>query len=135
MTRKQVGAAPIGFTQDTATTEYVDLGRTMYANNVNTTIGTAIAPTVNDTGNLFVLTSGSAVTVTLPSNATQAIPVGSWIDFAATGAGAMAFAQGSSATIVSTGSVPTAPVFRTVNSVATAIKISTNGWLVTGDIA
>ena len=91
-----------------------------------------------DNGYLFTMNSASATTFTIPTNATQAFPVGAQINFAwITGAGQPTIQATTPATttILSTGATSTAPKLRVANSMASAVKIATDTWIVTGDIA
>ena len=72
---------------------------------------------------------GASVVVTLPQDSVAAYPIGSSIDFYATGTGA-AFAAGTGATITVTPGLK----FRAIGSVATAMKVAANTWLVFGDL-
>ena len=65
----------------------------------------------------------------------MAYPVGAQLNFVQLGAGQVTFTQGAGVTIVSTGATASAPVTRAQYSSATAIQVSTNTWLVAGDIA
>jgi hypothetical protein len=93
---------------------------------------------LGDNGYLLSMNNASATTFSIPTNASVAYPVGAQISFAwITGAGQptiQAVTSGTT-TILSTGATSTAPKLRVVNSVATAVKIATDIWLVTGDLA
>ena len=88
-------------------------------------------PTAADEGRLVTLSSSSAVTVTLPTDASEAIPVGGSIDFAAIGTGMVTFAGASGVTVNGTPSLVT----RAQWSMVTAIKRAANTWLLVGDLA
>ena len=98
---------------------------------INAQTGTTYAPVLTDYGKLVTITSATACTVTLPQNSLVAFPIGASIDFVGLGAGLITFAAGTGATVVSTPSLTT----RATNSAVTATKISTNGWLIVGDLA
>jgi hypothetical protein len=98
---------------------------------INAQTGTTYAPVLADQGKLVTLSNAGAITVTLPSNATTAFPIGASIDFAVIGAGMATFVAGSGATANGTPSL----VSRAQWSTLTAIKINTNGWLIVGDLA
>jgi hypothetical protein len=87
---------------------------------------------------LVTSNNGSAQTLSIPTNASVAYPIGAQINVAwITGAGQPtidAVTPGTT-TILSTGATSTAPKLRVVNSAATCIKIATDTWLVVGDIA
>ena len=96
---------------------------------LNNQTGTTYAPVVADENTMVTLSNAATITVTLPSNATQAFPVGAEVDFAQIGAGQVTFAAGSGATANATPGLK----LRAQWSAATAKKISTNGWLIVGD--
>lgn len=98
---------------------------------INAQTGTTYAPVVADVGKLVTLSNAGAITVTMPSNATQAVPVNSQIDFLVIGAGMATFAAGSGATVNGTPSLVT----RAQYSAVTLIKIATNDWVAVGDFA
>jgi hypothetical protein len=96
---------------------------------------TAFAPVIATHENTMVtLSNASPVVVTLPSDATSNFAIGAEVDFLWLGVGACSFAQGSSATIVSSATNVTAPVMRIRYSAATAKKIAANTWAVLGDL-
>jgi hypothetical protein len=105
---------------------------------INTQVGTTYTPVLSDAAALVTLNNASAISVTIPTNASVAYPIGSQINFAwITGAGqpTITAVTPGTTTIISTGATPAGPKLRVVNSVATALKIATDIWLVTGDIA
>ena len=84
-----------------------------------------------DVGVEQIYNSASGGTFTLPSNATASIAVGKEIPLRQSGAGQLTLAAGSGATLVARGSA-----FKLAgqHAVAAARKISTDGWLLYGDI-
>lgn len=98
---------------------------------INAQTGTTYTPVLTDQGKLVTLTNASAITLTLPQNSAVAFPVGTQIDCVGLGAGLVTFAAGTGATVNGTPTLVT----RAQYSAATLIKISTNGWLVVGDLA
>lgn len=88
-------------------------------------------PTAADEGRLVTLSSSSPLTVTLPTDASAAIPVGGSIDFAVIGTGMATFTGASGVTVNGTPSLVT----RAQWSMVTAIKRAANTWLVVGDLA
>lgn len=92
---------------------------------------TAYAPILSDENQMITLSNAAAITVTLPSNATQAFPIGSEVDFLWLGLGQPTFAAGSGATVNGTPGLK----LRLQYSAATAKKISTNGWVMIGDLS
>jgi len=97
---------------------------------INAQTGTTYAPVLTDQGKLVTCTNAAAITVTLPSNATTAFPIGTQIDFAGMGAGKITFVAGSGATAVGTPSLVT----RAQYSAVTAVKTATDAWLLIGDL-
>ena len=119
------------FTNKTLTSPLINLG-------INTQTGTTYTPVLSDNGKLVTLNNASAIAVTIPTNASVAYPVGAQINFAwITGAGqpTISAVTAGTTTILSTGATSTAPKIRAVNASATCVKISTDTWLVLGDIA
>ena len=77
----------------------------------------------------YMMAVAASVTVTLQQDSAATYPIGSSVDFYATGTGAL-FAAGTSATIINTPGLK----FRAIGSVATAMKVAANTWLVFGDL-
>ena len=85
---------------------------------------------------MIIANSGSAIAVTIPANATAAFGLGATITVYRAGAGAVTILGAAGVTIVSTpAATPSQPTLRAQYSLATAIKVDTNTWVVTGDIA
>jgi hypothetical protein len=105
---------------------------------INANTATTYTFVLADNGKLVTSNNASAQTLSIPTNAAVAFPIGTQINVAwITGAGQPtinAVVSGTT-TILSTGTTSTAPKLRVANSVATCIKIATDTWLVTGDIA
>jgi hypothetical protein len=97
---------------------------------INNQTGTTYTPVLTDRGKLVTLTNAAAITVTLPSDATVAFPIGTQIDFIGLGAGKPTFVAGSGATANGTPSL----VARAQYSAETAIKVAANTWIVVGDL-
>jgi hypothetical protein len=91
---------------------------------------TAYTPILTDENQLITMSPGSPATVTLPQNSAVAFPIGAEIDFVQLTASPVTFAAGTGATVVATPGLG----LRARYSVATAKKISTNGWLLIGDL-
>jgi hypothetical protein len=102
---------------------------------INAQTGTTYTTVLGDNGDLITLTNASAIAVTIPPNASVAYPIGAQLNFVQYGAGQVTFTQGAGVTIVSTGATASAPKTRAQYSSVTAIQVSTNNWLVAGDIA
>jgi hypothetical protein len=118
-------------TNKTLTSPLINLG-------INANTATTYTFVLADNGKLVTSNNASAQTLSIPTNASVAYPVGTQINVAwITGAGQptiQAVTSGTT-TVLSTGATSTAPKLRVVNAVATCIKIATDTWLVTGDIS
>jgi hypothetical protein len=98
---------------------------------INAQTGTTYAPVVADENTMITLSNAASITVTLPSNGTQAFPVGAEVDFLWYGVGQPTFAAGSGATVNGTPGLK----FRARYSAATAKKVATNDWVAIGDLS
>jgi len=98
---------------------------------VNAQTGTTYAPVLEDQGKIVTCANAAAITVTMPSNATTAFPIGTQIDFAVLGAGMVTFVAGSGATVNGTPSL----VSRATYSAVSLLKLGTDYWLAVGDLA
>lgn len=104
---------------------------------INANTATTYTFVLADNGKLVTSNNASAQTLSIPTNASVAFPVGTQINVAwITGAGQPTInaVTSGTTTVLSTGATSTAPKLRVANSVATCIKIATDTWLVTGDI-
>jgi hypothetical protein len=105
---------------------------------INANTATTYTFVLADNGKLVTSNNASSQTLSIPTNASVAYAIGAQINVAwITGAGQPTInaVTSGTTTILSTGATSTAPKLRAVNSVATCIKIATDTWLVTGDIA
>lgn len=96
---------------------------------VNKTANYVIA--LNDSGKTITVNASSATTITVPTNATVAFPIGTTITVFQTGAGETSFVEASGVTIRSKGS------YKKLNaqySGAQLVKLETDVWLLAGDI-
>ena len=98
---------------------------------LNAQTGTTYTPVVADENTMVTLSNAAAITVTLPSNATQPIPIGAETDYLWLGVGQPSFAAGSGATVNATPGLK----LRARYSAATAKKIATNDWVIIGDLS
>ena len=118
-------------TNKTLTSPLINLG-------INANTSTTYTFVLADNGKLVTSNNASAQTLSIPTNASVAFPTGTQINVAwITGAGQptiQAVTSGTT-TVLSTGATSTAPKLRVVNSVASCVKIATDTWLVTGDVA
>jgi hypothetical protein len=118
-------------TNKTLTSPLINLG-------INANTSTTYTFVLADNGKLVTSNNASAQTLSIPTNASVAYPVGTQINVAwITGAGQPTInaVTSGTTTVLSTGATSTAPKLRVVNSVASCIKIATDTWLVTGDVA
>lgn len=84
-----------------------------------------------DSGKAITMNSSSANTVTVPTNATAAFPIGTLITVFQTGTGATSFVEASGVTIHSKNSYKT---IYTQYSAAQLLKTDTNIWILAGDL-
>jgi hypothetical protein len=123
-----VAASGIAFTDGTQTKEGVPSRTTINSISANYNLSTG-GLTLRDT--MVESTAGSGITVTIPTNATTAYPVGTTIDFLQTGAGQITFAPASGVTLNGTPGLKT----RTQWSSASLFKRATDTWVVLGDLS
>ena len=98
---------------------------------INTQTGTTYTLVLADAGKLITLNNGSAITLTVPTNATVAFATGTRIDLTQLGAGQVTVA-GAGVTFNSKG----AKLKITGQySAATLIKIATDTWVLIGDLS
>jgi hypothetical protein len=110
-------------TNKTLTAPLIDIGI-----NPKTAAYTTLA---TDDGQLITVTSSSTANVTLAAGLYN---VGSQINVARMGTGAVSIVGDTGVTVVSTAATANAPILRATYSTATAIMISSDSWLVIGDI-
>jgi len=98
---------------------------------INAQTGTTYAPVLADQGKAVTLSNAGAITVTMPSNATTAFPIGTQIAFNIIGAGMATFVAGAGATVQAYPSAVSKAQYCWVG----AIKIATDTWSMTGALA
>lgn len=96
---------------------------------INAQTGTTYTLTLTDAGGLITLTNSSAITVTVPTNASVAFPVGTQIGLMQTGAGQVTLAGASGVTVNSYNS---ALKIAGNGGLAVLVKTATNTWQVAG---
>lgn len=136
VTKAHVGLGNVDNTADSAkpvsTAQQAALdGKAPVRATINAQTGTTYTIVLSDENKLVTLTNAGAITVTLPSDATVAIPVGGRIDFQVRGAGMATFVAGSGATVDGTPSLVTYDQFSTVS----AQKVAANTWTMYGRLA
>ena len=105
---------------------------------INANTATTYTFVLTDNGKLVTSNNAAAQTLSIPTNASVAFPIGTQINVAwITGAGQPTInaVTSGTTTILSTAATSAAPKLRVINSVATCVKIATDTWLVTGDLA
>lgn len=111
-----------------------DLSATIIVPNPETNVqaGTTYTLTLSDSRKIVATTSSSAVTITVPTNASVAFPVGSVIAFEQRGTGVLTFAGASGVTISSLNSnLSISGRYGT----AAIRKTGTNDWILAGALA
>ena len=98
---------------------------------LNAQTGTTYTLAVTDAGQLVTLTNASAITLTVPTNASVPFAIGTQITIAQSGAGQVTI---SPAVGVTVSAADTATKLRTQWSAATLIKTNTSNWILIGDI-
>jgi hypothetical protein len=99
--------------------------------------GTTYTTILNDNGQVITMNNASANTLSIPTNASVAYPVGTQINVLQIGAGQTTIQAVTSGTtsILSTAATSAAPKIRARYGMATCIKAATDTWYVVGDIA
>jgi len=92
---------------------------------------------LSDNSKLIMSSNASAQTLSIPTNATAAFPIGSQINVIQTGAGqvTVSAATPGTTTVMSNAATSAAPKCRNQFAALTAIKVGTDFWFVIGDIA
>ena len=98
--------------------------------------GTTYTTVLNDNGQVVTMNNASANTLSIPTNASVAYPVGTQINVLQIGAGQTTIQAVTSGTttILSTAATAAAPKIRARYGMATCIKAATDTWYVVGDI-
>ena len=102
---------------------------------LNDQTGTTYTPVLTDQYQVLVTRSNaSASTMTIPTNASVAFPVGTVITVLNKGAGAVTISGAAGVTVLSAGATAASPVLNQYKSCA-LIQTSANNWYVVGAIA
>jgi hypothetical protein len=103
---------------------------------INTQTGTSYTPVLSDATIFITLNNASAISFTIPTNASVAYPVGTQLNIIQLGAGQVTISAVTSGTttINSAAATSASPKLRVQYSSASAIKIATDSWCVVGDI-
>ena len=97
---------------------------------INAQTGTTYTPVLADNGKLVTLSNASAITLTVPTNASVAYATGAQINIEAIGAGQVTVVGDTGVTVNGTGTK-----LRTQWSAATLVKLGTDSWTLIGDLA
>jgi len=102
---------------------------------LNDQTGTSYTPVLTDQYQVLITRSNaSASTLTIPTNASVALPVGCCITVLNKGAGAVVISGASGVTVLSAGATAASPSLAQYKSCA-LIQTSANNWYVVGAIA
>lgn len=102
---------------------------------LNDQTGTSYTPVLADQYQVLITRSNaSASTLTIPTNASVAFPVGTVITVLNKGAGAVTISGAGGVTVLSAGATAASPVLNQYKSCA-MIQTSANNWYVVGGIA
>jgi hypothetical protein len=121
-----VAAAGVAFTDGTQTREGVPSRTTISQKTASYTLAA-----LTERDSMIEMNSASATTLTVPTNATVAWPIGTSIDILRVGAGAVDVAAASGVTINATPGLK----LRAQWSSATLIKRATDTWVLVGDLS
>lgn len=97
---------------------------------INAQTGTTYTAVLTDVSKLVTLNNASGITMTIPLNSSVAFPTGTVLYFAQLGAGQVGFTGSSGVTLNFT----PGRFLRTRYSTASAVQLSTNEWLLSGDL-
>jgi hypothetical protein len=98
----------------------------------NVQTGTTYTLVLGDANDMVTLNNAGAITLTVPPNSSVAFPVGTQIDLAQLGAGAVTVTQGSGVTV--NVHADDTRVMDGQYAVATLVKYATNTWLLFGKL-
>lgn len=104
---------------------------------LNAQTGTTYTFVLSDASKFVTCSNGSAIAVSIPTNASVAFPIGTIINVQQIGAGQVTIAAATpgTTTVTSAGGTSASPKTRVQYSAATCIKTGTDTWTVVGDIA
>lgn len=107
----------------------------LVAYTLNDQTGTSYTPVLTDQYQVLITRSNaSASTLTIPTNASVAFPVGTVITVLNKGAGAVTISGAGGVTVASAGATSASPVLNQFKSTA-LIQVAANNWYVVGAIA
>lgn len=97
---------------------------------INAQTGTTYTPVLADNGKLVTLSNASAITLTVPTNASVAYATGAQINIEQIGVGQVTVVGDTGVTVNGTGTA-----LRAQWSAATLVKLGTDSWTLIGDLA
>jgi hypothetical protein len=122
-------------TNKTLTTPVITNPKITLTYSAKTAAYTAVS---GDEGGVFSMNNASSIQFSIPTDATFNFAIGTQFNvFWLTGAGqpTIGAVTPGTTTVISTGATSATPKLRVANSMATALKIAANSWIVIGDIA
>ena len=122
-------------TNKTLTTPVITNPKITLTYSAKTAAYTAVS---GDEGGVFSMNNASTIQFNIPTDATFNFAIGTQFNvFWITGAGqpTIGAVTPGTTTVISTGATSATPKLRVANSMATALKIAANSWIVTGDIS
>ena len=122
-------------TNKTLTTPVITNPKITLTYSAKTAAYTAVS---GDEGGVFSMNNASSIQFNIPTDATFNFAIGTQFNvFWLTGAGqpTIGAVTPGTTTVISTGATSATPKLRVANSMATALKIAANSWIVMGDIA
>jgi len=131
VTPKAIADSKLSYTDGTETLTNKTLEDAKFTTSINAQTGTTYTLVLTDSSKLVTLTNDGAITVTVPTNASVAFPIGTQIDLVQNGDGAVTFV-GDTGVIINSkgGNKVIADKFVGVS----LIKTDTNTWLLVGDL-
>ena len=124
-----------GFPASTGDVMSAGMFNGLVAFTLNDQTGTSYTPVLTDQYQVLITRSNaSASTLTIPTNASVAFPVGTVITVLNKGAGAVTISGAGGVTVLSAGAVAASPVLNQYKSCA-LMQTSANNWYVVGAIA
>lgn len=127
--------APTGFPFSTGDILTASAANGLVAFTLNDQTGTSYTPVLTDQYQVLITRSNaSASTLTIPTNASVAFPVGTVITVLNKGAGAVTISGAGGVTVLSAGATAASPVLNQYKSAA-LMQVAANTWYVVGAIA
>jgi hypothetical protein len=124
-----------GFPASTGDVMSAGMFNGLVAFTLNDQTGTSYTPVLTDQYQVLITRSNAgASTLTIPTNASVAFPVGTVITVLNKGAGAVTISGSGGVTVLSAGAVAASPVLNQYKSCA-LMQTSANNWYVVGAIA